>query len=148
MNQEKAIEFIYDKTTRKTKRLENNVFILYAPEKIRLHPGELKDVNMKLKLKFSKNIVGTCVLLQTFSNHGLQLLNSNSIAQSENNKIMQNYLTQNLDDRNLPPWFLSFELFNKNFNKIFQIRKGQEIGYFIILNDAGKEIRHSFKKEH
>ena len=33
-------------------------------------------------------------------------------------------------------------------NKIFQIRKKQEIGYFIILNDAGKEIRHSFKKEH
>ena len=61
---------------------------------------------------------------------------------------MQNYLTQNLDDRNLPPWFLSFELFNKNLNKIFQIRKGQDIDYFMIVNDAGKEIRHSFKKEH
>ena len=145
---EEKIEFIYDKTVRRPKRLENNVFILYAPERIRLQPGEIKEVKMKLKLKFSKNIVGTCVLLQTFSNHGLQLLNSNSIAQSENNKIMQNYLTQNLDDRNLPPWFLSFELFNKNLNKIFQIRKGQEIGYFMIVNDAGKEIRHSFKKEH
>ena len=145
---EEKIEFIYDKTVWRPKRLENNVFILYAPERIRLQPGEIKEVKMKLKLKFSKNIVGTCVLLQTFSNHGLQLLNSNSIAQSENNKIMQNYLTQNLDDRNLPPWFLSFELFNKNLNKIFQIRKGQEIGYFTVVNDAGKEIRHSFKKEH
>ena len=145
---EEKIEFIYDKTVRRLKRLENNVFILYAPERIRLHPGEIKEVKLKLKLKFSKNIVGTCVLLQTFSNHGLQLLNSNSISQSENNKIMQNYLTQNLDDRNLPPWFLSFELFNKNLNKIFQIRKGQEIGYFMIVNDAGKEIRHSFKKKH
>ena len=98
---EEKIEFIYDKTTRRPKRLENNVFILYAPEKIRLQPGEVKDVNMKLKLKFSKNIVGTCVLLQTFSNHGLQLLNSNTIAQSENNKIMQNYLNQK--DDHLPP---------------------------------------------
>ena len=145
---EEKIEFIYDKTVRRPKRFENNVFILYAPERIQLQPGEIKEVKMKIKLKFSKNIVGTCVLLQTFSNHGLQLLNSNSIAQSENNKIMQNYLTQNLDDRNLSPWFLSFELFNKNLNKIFQIRKGQEIGYFMIVNDAGKEIRHSFKKEH
>ena len=34
MNQEEAIEFIYDKTTRRPKRLENNVFILFAPEKI------------------------------------------------------------------------------------------------------------------
>ena len=82
---EEKIEFIYDKTMRRPKRLENNVFILYAPEKIRLQPGELKDVNMKLKLKFSKNFVGTCVLLETFRNHGLKLLNSNTIAQSENN---------------------------------------------------------------
>ena len=97
---EEKIEFIYDKTTRRPKRLENNVFILYAPEKIRLHPGEVKEINMKLKMKFSKNIVGTCVLLQAFSNHGLQLLNSNTIAQSENNRILQNYL--NVNDHNLP----------------------------------------------
>ena len=145
---EQKIEFIYDKTVRRPKRLENNVFILYAPERIRLQPGEVKDVNMKLKLKISRNIIGTCILLQTFSNHGLKLLNSNTIAQSENNRILQNHLDRDEDDDNLPPWFLSFELHNKNLNKIFQIRKKQEIGYFIILNDAGKEIRHSFKKEH
>ena len=128
------------------KRLENNVFILYTPERIRLQPGEVKEINMKLKLKISRNIIGTCILLQTFSNHGLKLLNSNMIAQSENNRILQNHL--NVEDCNLPPWFLSFELLNKNLNKIFQIRKGQEIGYFTVVNDAGKEIRHSFKKEH
>ena len=100
---------------------------------------------MKLKLKFSKNIIGTCVLLQTFSNYGLQLLNSLNIAQDEN-KILQNYLNKKDDD--LPPWFLSFELFNKSLNKIFQIRKKQETGYFMIINDAGKEIHHSFKREH
>ena len=71
MNQEEAIEFIYDKTTKRPKRLENNVFILYAPEKIRLQPGEMMSVNMKVKIKFSKNIIGTCMLLQTFSDYGL-----------------------------------------------------------------------------
>ena len=147
---EEKIQFIYDKTTRRPKRLENNVFILYSPERIRLQPGEVKEVNMKLKLKISRNIIGTCILLQTFSNHGLKLLNSNTIAQSDNNRILQNHLNRDEedDDDNLPPWFLSFELFNKNLNKIFQIRKKQEIGYFIIVNDVGKEIRHSFKKEH
>ena len=84
--------------------------------------------------------------LQTFSNHGLKLLNSNTIAQSENNRTLQNHLTREGDNDDLPPWFLSFELYNKNLNKIFQIGKKQEIGYFIILNDAGKEIRHSFNK--
>ena len=143
---EEKIQFIYDKTTRRPKRLENNVFILYAPERTRLQPGEVKEINMKLKLKISRNIIGTCILLQTFSNHGLKFLNSNMIAQSENNRILQNHL--NVDDHNLPLWFLLFELLNKNLNKIFQIRKGQEIGYFTVVNDAGKEIRHSFKKEH
>ena len=143
---EEKIHFIYDKTTRRPKRLENNVFILYAPERIRLQLGEVKEINMKLKLKISRNIIGTCTLLQTFSNHGLKLLNSNTIAQSENNRILQNHL--NVDDHNLPLWLLSFELLNKNSNKIFQIRKGQEIGYFTVVNDAGKEICHSFKKEH
>ena len=145
---EEKIEFIYDKTTIRPKRLENNVFILYSPERIRLQPGEVKEVNMKLKLKISRNIIGTCILLQTFSNHGLKLLNSNTIAQSQNNRILKNHLTREGDNDDLPPWFLSFELYNKNVNKIFQIRKKQEIGYFIILNDVGKEIRHSFKKEH
>ena len=145
---EMKIEFIYNKTVQRTKRLENNVFILYAPERIRLQPGKIKEVNMKLKLKISRNIIGTCILLQTFSNYGLKLLNSNTIAQSENNKILQNHLNQDGDDDNLPPWFLSFKLFNKNLNKIFQIRKKQEIGYFIIVNDAGEEMRYSFKKEH
>ena len=145
---EEKIEFIYDKTTRRPKRLENNVFILYAPEKVRLQPGEVKDVNMKLKLKISRNIIGTCILLQTFSNHVLKLLNSNTIAQSENNRILQNHLTRMGDNDDLPPWFLSFELFNENLNKIFQIRKKQEIGCFMIINDAGKEIDHSFKREH
>ena len=145
---EEKIEFIYDKTTRRPKRLENNAFILYSPERIRLQPGEVKEVNMKLKLKISRNIIGTCILLQTFSNHGLKLLNWNTIAQSENNRILQYHLTREEGNDDLPPWFLSFKLCNKNLNKIFQIRKKQEIGYFIILNDAGKEIRHSFKKEH
>ena len=119
---EEKIEFIYDKTTRRPKRLENNVFILYSPERIRLQPGEVKEVNMKRKLKFSRNIIGTCILLQTFSNHGLKLLNSNTIAQSENNRILQNHLTREGDNDDLPPWFLSFELYNKNLNKIFQKR--------------------------
>ena len=100
---------------------------------------------MKLKIEFSKNI-GTCILLQTFSDYGLKLLNSNTIAQDENNTIIQNHL--NVNENNLPPWILTFELFNKSMNNIFQLRKKHEIGYFIIINDAGKEIRHAYRKEH
>ena len=100
---EEKIEFIYDKTVRRPERLENNVFILYAPERIRLQPDEVKEVNMKLKLKISRNIIGTSILLLTFSNRGLKLLNSNTIAQSENNRILQNHLSGEGDNDDLPP---------------------------------------------
>ena len=103
------------------------------------------SVNMKVKIKFSKNIIGTCILLQTFSNYGLKLMNSNTIAQEINVNI-QNHLCVNEND--LPPWNLTFELFNKSFNNVFYLRKKQEIGYFMILNDGGKEIRFTYKKEH
>ena len=43
---------------------------------------------------------------------------------------------------------LTFELFNKSFNNVFQLRKKQELGYFMILNDGGKEIRFTCRKEH
>ena len=145
MNQEEAIEFIFDKTTRRPKRLENNVFILYAPEKIRVQPGEMMSVNTKVKTKFSKIIIGTCMLLQTFSDYGLKLMNSNTIAQEINANI-QNHL--NVNENDLPPWILTFELFNKSLNNIFQIRKKQEIGYFMILNNGGKEIRFAYRKQH
>ena len=145
MNQVETVKFIYDKTMRRPKRLENNVFILYAPEKNRLQPGEMMSVIMKVKIKFSKNIIGTCILLQTFSNYGLKLMNSNTIAQEINVNI-QNHLCVNEND--LPPWNLTFELFNKSFNNVFYLRKKQEIGYFMILNDGGQEIRFTYKKEH
>ena len=94
MNQEETVEFIYDKAMRRPKRLENNVFILYSPEKVRLQPGEIMSLNMKVKIKFSKNIIGTCILLQTFSNYGLKLMNLNTIAQEINVNI-QNHLNVN-----------------------------------------------------
>ena len=132
MSQKEIVKFFYQKSTRRPKRLENNVFVIYSPEKIKLEPGELKFVNMRIKIKFSKNIIGSCTILQSLSNYGLKLLNSNTISQ-EFNLNMQNFLTVNEND--LPPWILTFELFKRNFNQTLQIGKKQEIGYFFITND-------------
>ena len=64
-------------------------------------------------------------------------MNSNTIVQEITLNI-QNHL--NVTENNLPPWNLTFELFNKSFNNTFHLRNKQEIGYFMILNDGGKEI--------
>ena len=137
------VKFYYDKTTRRPKRLENNVFVLYSPERIKLQPGERITINMGVKINLSKNIEGSCTILHSLSSYGLKLLNSNTISQEYNLNI-DNFLNDDADS--LPPWILTFELFNKSFTQTLQIRKKQEIGYFFITNDRGKEIDFKYVK--
>ena len=135
ISQKEVVKFFYQKSTRRPRRLENNVFVIYSPEKIKLQPGEMKFVNMGVKIKIPKNITGNCIILQSLSNYGLKLLNSNR----------QNLLT--IDENDLPTWTLTFELFNKSFTRTLQIRKRQEIGHFFITNDRAKEIDFKYVKE-
>ena len=144
VSSKEIITFYYQKSTRRPKRLENNVFVIYSPERIKLQPGEKITVNMGIKIEFSKNIESSCRTLYSLSNYGLKLLNSNTISQEINLNI-DNFLS--IDENNLPPWTLIFELFNKSFTQTLQIRKRQEIGYFFITNDRGKEIDFKYVKE-
>ena len=137
-------KFHYRDSTRRPRRLENNVFIIYSPEKLKLQPGERKLLDTQVKLYFSKNVEGSCTILYSLSNHGLKLLNSNTISQEINVNI-DNLLS--VDRDNLPPWNSIFELYNKSFTETVQIRKRQELGYFFITRDSRKEINFKFVKE-
>ena len=81
MNQ--TVEFIYDRMVRRPRRLKNNVFVLYSPKRIQIQPGEKINIDMKLKIRMQKNIVGSCTLLQTFDENGIKLLNSQHIYQKQ-----------------------------------------------------------------
>ena len=116
------VEFIYDKSTRRPMRLQNNVFVLYTPEKVTIRPREIKTIKTKLKIRLSKNLVGCCVLLRTFSGNGIKLLNSQHIS-TETNFASSN---QPVD----LPWYLTLEIFNENMNTVFQLNKKQEMGFF------------------
>ena len=61
------IEFIYDKTIKRPKRLQNNVFLLYSPERIKIQPGEFKKTDMKCSTHLRENIITTCLLSPLFS---------------------------------------------------------------------------------
>ena len=118
----RAVDFIYDRTTRRPRSLKNNVFALYSPKRIRIQPGEKINIDMKLKIRMQKNIVGSCTLLQTFDENGIKLLNSQHISLEANIAINQSYPDQQRDD--LPPlWILTLEIFNRNMNNIFQLKK-------------------------
>ena len=118
-----TIKFHYK--TKRPKLLENNVFVLYSPQKLQFQPGEKKIVDMKLNIKFSANVTGSCRLLFQLSNAGLQLQNSN-------------YLSGNTN--------LHFEILNSNMTQTVEIRSKGEIGYFT-PDCVRTEIKYEYVKE-
>ena len=117
-----TIKFYYK--IKRPKLLENNVFVLYSPERLKFQPGEKKMVDMKLNIKFSTNITGSCRLLFQLSNAGLQLQNSNYLSADTN---------------------LHFEILNSNMTQTIEIKRKGEIGYFI-PDYAETEIKYEYVK--
>ena len=118
-----TIKFHYK--NKRPKLLENNVFVLYSPQKLQFQPGEKKIVDMKLNIKFSTNVTGSCRLLFQLSNAGLYLQNSN-------------YLSGNTN--------LHFEILNSNMTQTVEIKSKGEIGYFT-PDCVGTDIKYEYVKE-
>ena len=128
VSSKEIIKFYYRKSTRRPKRLENNVFVIYSPERIKLQPGEKTTVNMGIKIKFSKNIEGSCRILYSLSNYGLKLLNSKTISQ-EFNLNMDNFLS--IDKNNLPPWTLIYSNYlTQILHRHFKLERDKKLGIF------------------
>ena len=117
-----VIQFHYK--IKRPKLLENDVFILYSPQKLKFEPGEKKIVDMKLNIKFPSNVRGSCRLLFQLTNAGLQLQNSN-------------YLSGNTN--------LHFEILNSSMTQTIEIRSKSEIGYFI-PDCVGTKIQYEYVK--
>ena len=118
-----SITFCYK--IKKTMLLENNVFVLYSPQRLKFEPGEKKIVDMKLNIHFSANITGSCRLLFQLANAGLQLQNSN-------------YLSGNTN--------LHFEIVNSSMTQTVEIKSRSEIGYFT-PDCVGTNIKYEYVKE-
>ena len=105
--------------------LENDVFVLYSPQKLKFEPGEKKMVDMKLNIKFSANVTGSCRLLFQLANSGLYLQNTNQLSGNTN---------------------LHFEILNSNMTQTVEIKSRHEIGYFT-PDCVGTEIKYEYVKE-
>ena len=110
-----CIEFIYDKTARRPRRLENNVFVLYSRERIKLQPGDIKSMDMKIKLRLPYNLVGACILLPSLSYNNIKILNSLHFA-------MNGVIASQNQPKELPHVF-ALEIQNQNMNRTVQQNK-------------------------
>ena len=89
---------------------------------------------MKLHLKLSKNLVGSCVLLPSLTLQHIKLLNAYHISTDS--------LT--LEDS---PYRVIFEIQNRNMNETIQLKAKTELGFFPILNSRStEEVRYKFIK--
>ena len=118
-----TIKFHYK--IKKPTLLDNNVFVLYSPQRLKFEPGEKKTVDMKLNIKFSADVTGSCRLLFQLTNAGLHLQNCN-------------YLSGNTN--------LHFEILNSNMTQTVEIKSRHEIGYFT-PDYVGTEIKYEYVKE-
>ena len=110
---------------KRPKLLENNVFVLYSPQRLKFEPGEKKIIDMKLNITFSTNVRGSCRLLFQLTNAGLQLQNSN-------------YLSANTD--------LHFEILNSNMTQTIEIKSKSEIGYFTLDYYQTSKLQYKYVK--
>ena len=130
---------------RKPKLLENDVFIIFAPKKIIIKPGEIINLHTGIKLILPKFIEGTVYLLHSHVEEGLKLLNSNYISQINNCNIEMDETYEN--GTNTPPWNLILTLENRLLTQPLVIKNRTAIGFLNLYNTEG-EIKYRFQKEH
>ena len=117
-----TISFYYK--IKKPKRLENNVFVLYSPQRLKFEPGQNKMVDMKLNITFPTHVTGSCKLLLQLSNAGLCLQNADHLSENTN---------------------LHLQIFNSNMTQTIEIKSQGEVGYFIA--DCETEIKYEYVKD-
>ena len=131
--QEHIIKFSYNSKIKRPKRLENDVFVIYSPKNITIRSGEIKNINMQLKIFLPKYIRGSCRLLLSLSNQKLKLLNSSNISQEYNQNIEIEEIYEK--EKYLPPWNLYFELLNGNFTQTIKIKKKKKRTWILLYNE-------------
>ena len=116
------IQFNYK--IKRPKLLENDVFVLYSPQKLKFEPGETKMIDMKLNITLSAGVTGNCRLLIQLSNVGLQLQNCHNLHTQTD---------------------LRFQIFNSNITRTIEIKSKGEFAYFI-PDHFQKEIQYKYMK--
>ena len=95
---------------------------------------------MKVAVNMPNNIVGTCTLLLSPEREELRIQNNQYVS------IEKNVL--NIGQPVNLPWNIKLELLNRNTNiTTLRIRKRQETGYFMTINEVMEVFQLKYKEE-
>ena len=73
--------------------MQNNVFVLYLPKRIKLQPGEFINADMKLSVRLPEQIIAECLLLPTLCKNGLGMESFQYISATTTFSMLANLLT-------------------------------------------------------
>ena len=123
----RKIKLKIEKGTKKPKSINpaNSIFILYAPETIKIKPNEFKFAFLKYSIHLPEDILSTFLITPALRDEGLRLTHHTNV---------------NDDQR------IRLELFNKTLNKTFTLKKKSRIALFMTLNEGTKCFKTGFEK--
>ena len=123
----RKIKLKIEKGTKKPKPINsaNSIFILYAPETLKIRPNEFKFTFLKYSIHLLEDILSTFLITPALRNKGLRLT----------------HLTNVNDDQRI-----RLEIFNKTLSKTFTLKKKSKIALFMTLNEGTDGFKTEFEK--
>ena len=119
--------FEVEKGFKRPKHIENNVFIIYMPNRTKLRPEEDVEIRMKIGISILKDIIYTVTLLPLFKKMGLKL-------------VYYEFMTNSTAAEDTPRKF-KIKLTNIDLLKTFDLKKRQQICWFMTLNERDEQFK-------
>ena len=125
-SQVRILKFIIEKGSRAPKEInkENTIFALFAPETIRIYPGQAKFIYTKFSVYVPTDILTTFLIMPNLKKEGLKLINQTDTNREQ--RIWLEYINPSL--------------------KTFTLKKNSKIALFMTLNEGNESFKKKIEK--
>ena len=123
----RSIKFTVEKGKKKPKSIneQNTIYVLYAPEKIKINAGDCRYVVMDFAIGLPKDIMRTFLIVLSLRVEGLELTYNTNPECGEK---------------------IKFELFNNNRNRKILIKKEEKLALFMTINEELESFQTRYEK--
>ena len=123
--QARGIKFIIEKGSRAPKEInkQNTIFVLFAPERVTIYPGQTIFIYTKFAVNYPEDILATFLIMPNLKTEGLKLIGQNH---ERNQRVRLEYFNLTL--------------------KSFIIKKNLKIAMFMTLNEGNESFKKKIEK--
>ena len=121
----RTIKFIIEKGSRAPKEInkQNTIFVIFAPEKVTIYPGQTIFIYTKFSANCPDDILTTFLIMPNLKTEGLKLIGQNN---ESNQRVRLEYFNPTL--------------------KTFTIKKNLKIAIFMTINEGNESFKKKIEK--